>query len=558
MSLTSRALQRLYGLGPAHTRRVKVERDLRIVMPDGAVLLAERMYPDVPEADRLPILLCRTPYGRSGLASALTRLVAERGYQAVKVSVRGTFGSGGEWVPFRNEQRDGHAVLAWLAAQPWFSGRVGGMSPSYCGLTQWAVIEDAPDWFQAWAPAMTASDFHRLTYPDGGVFSLESLLVWTSGLASQERHPSFLARLLALTRGLRRLGAAAATLPLVDADVALTGEPVDYLRDMLAHDDPEDAWWDPIDFGRRLGSVPPATMVAGWYDVFVTAQLDDYKALRAAGREVRLTVGPWTHAGRGGANLIMRDMLDWMDTHLRDQPPSRPEHPVRVHVMGADSWLDLADWPPPAEPARWYLHPDRSISPALPAESAPSRYTYDPADPTPSVGGGSLHPRNCGPKDNRDLEARSDVLVFSSAPLETDLTVIGEIGVSVFARSSLEHTDFVARLCDVGPDGRSTNLSDGILRLHPGRIRPRPDGSLRLEIPLSPTAVSFRRGHRIRLQIASGAHPLYARNPGTGEPLAKATRLAVADQEVFHDPDHASFLSLPVYEPPGWAASATT
>jgi putative CocE/NonD family hydrolase len=547
MSLATRALGRMYGLGPAQTRRIKVERDVPIPMPDGALLLAERMYPDVPDVHRLPILLCRTPYGRSGLASALTRLVAERGYQAVKVSVRGTFGSGGEWVPFRNEQRDGRAVLACLAEQPWFSGRVGGMSPSYCGLTQWAVVEDAPEWFQAWAPGMTASDFHRLVYPQDGVFSLESLLVWTSGLANQARHASFPRRVLAVTGGMRRVGAAAATLPVVDADVALTGKRVEYLRDMLTHDGADDPWWQPLDFGKRLETVPPATMVSGWYDVFVAAQLDDYKALRAAGRDVRLTVGPWTHAGRGGSNMLMRDMLEWMDIHLRDAERPRVDTPVRVHVMGSGSWLDLADWPPPSTPVRWHLQAGGGLSPELPSESTPSAYRYDPADPTPSVGGASLHPRNCGPKDNRVLEARPDLLVFSSEPMADDLTVVGEISLTLFARSSLEHTDFVARLCDVSPEGRSVNLTDGILRVRPGQVQPASDGTLQLTVTLAPTANTFRRGHRIRLQVSSGAHPRYSRNPGTGEPLAKATRLLAADQQVLHDPAHPSSLQLPLY-----------
>jgi putative CocE/NonD family hydrolase len=142
------------------------------------------------------------------------------------------------------------------------------------------------------------------------------------------------------------------------------------------------------------------------------------------------------------------------------------------------------------------------------------------------------------------------VLTFSTGPLDEDLTVVGEISATLFVRSSLEHTDFVVRLCDVAPDGRSTNLSDGLMRLRPGRIQPGPDGVSRVEIQLAPTAHTFRCGHQLRLHVASGAHPLYARNPGTGEPLAKATTLAVAEQQVFHDPDRPSRLVLPLVPTP--------
>jgi uncharacterized protein len=137
------------------------------------------------------------------------------------------------------------------------------------------------------------------------------------------------------------------------------------------------------------------------------------------------------------------------------------------------------------------------------------------------------------------------VLLYSSDPLERDMEVIGPIRIELYVRSTLEHTDFFARLCDVDPSGRSTNICDGLLRLWPGHPMPEADDCLKLNLDLWPTALRFLRGHRIRVQVSSGAHPRFARNPGSGEPLATATKLVAAEQLVYHDPDHPSAILLP-------------
>jgi putative CocE/NonD family hydrolase len=215
--------------------------------------------------------------------------------------------------------------------------------------------------------------------------------------------------------------------------------------------------------------------------------------------------------------------------------------------MGENRWRDFADWPPPVRIGSWYLQPGGALATSLPPSSEPDRYRYDPADPTPAVGGNSLGSRKrMGPKDNRVLEARPDVLVYTSAPLEYDMEVIGPLRAELYVRSSLEHTDFFARLCVVEESGKSINLCDGILRLTPGSVTPEPDGSLHISVEVWPTAYHFRRGQRIRVQVSSGAHPSFARNLGSGEPLASGTKLCVAEQTVYHDPEHPSAILLPV------------
>lgn len=546
MSLASRLVARLAGVPRARTHHIAVERDLRVPMPDGVVLLADRYFARGDE--RAPIVLLRSPYGRRSAFGLLGRLFAERGYQAVIQSVRGTFGSGGEFEALRHEAEDGRATLEWLSCQPWFGGSVGMTGPSYLGFVQWAVAADAPPYLQALAPQITASEFRSSIYA-GESFSLKTVLAWIYMLHYQEQSAWQVLR--ANRQQERVLARAFARAPLKEADATAVGQPVAFFQDWLVHTAPDDPYWQAIDHSRRLDAVSaPVNLVGGWYDIFLPEQLVDYAALRRAGRQPRLTVGPWRHTSLGVARAGLRESFAWFDEHLRHQPAPTPASPVRVFVLGARRWRELPDWPPPATPTRWYLQPQGRLAPTPAAESAPDHYRYDPADPTPSLGG-PLLTNDAGPKDNRRLEARADVLTYTSAPLESDLEVIGPVAVELYVQSSAEYTDFFARLCDVTPRGRSINICDGLVRLVPGRVERAADGTLCVRIQMWPTACRFRKGHRLRVQVSSGAHPRYSRNPGSGEPLATATTFVVAEQEIWHDPQHPSAVVLPVVSPSG-------
>lgn len=550
-------------LPPARARAVAVDRDVRVAMRDGAVLLADR-WVGSPARAGAPVVLARTPYGRRSLG-LVGRLFAERGYQVVIQSCRGTFGSDGQWDPFRHERDDGHDTLAWLAAQPWFGGTLATFGPSYLGLVQWALCDDPPPWLAAIAPALTASSFRDAVVYPGGDLALESLLAWVHQLEHQEL--PFGRLLLALAGRRRAMTRAASSLPLSAIDGHIAGQPVGYVRDWLTHDGPGDPWWEPADFRRVRHRAPPATFLGGWYDMFLPAQLDDFVALRAAGRPARLTVGPWTHMSLAAMGAGIRDALEWFDRHaaggsgLRqvagegegegaqdrgggatgDRCPG-----VRLFVMGSRRWVDLPDWPPPATIERWHLHPGGALMRDGPRRGEPDRFRFDPANPTPGIGGPSLDVRNAGRKDQRMREGRSDVLCYTSAPLPHDVTVAGPLATDLWFRSSVEHTDVSVRLCAVSAKGRSTNVSDGYLRLPAPGVSCGADGINHVRVEMWPTAFAFRRGERVRLQVASGAHPLFARNLGTGEPLWTATRLQGADQEVFHDPIHPSGVELPI------------
>jgi len=237
--------------------------------------------------------------------------------------------------------------------------------------------------------------------------------------------------------------------------------------------------------------------------------------------------------------------LDWFDTYLRGERGLLSPSPVSVHIQGeGGGWRELDDWPPSADPVRWYLHEGGRLGTMPPANPAPpDRYRYDPTDPTPSFGGiGML---SGGPTDNRSLEARPDVLVYTSEPLSEPLVVIGPVGAELCVSSSIDHCDFFVRLCDVHPDGRSINVCDGLRRLGPGSIRRGGDASFTVSVPMWPAGHRFAPGHRLRVQVSSGAHPVYARNLGTGEPLSSGTSTRVADHAVYHEPGRLSSLTLP-------------
>lgn len=526
----SHIVERLLRLRPPRSREVTVHRAMPIPMPDGARLLADHWTP-AHAAGELPTVLVRTPYGRRGGLTALSaRPLAERGFQVLVVSVRGTFGSGGEFRPQFNERADGLAVLEWLGQQPWFDGRVVLHGPSYLGYTQWAVAADAPQ-VAAMVPHVTSA---RLTTGFTRPYSLDGLLRWSVQTATQERPYALLRRLL----GARRLNAALRSLPLRDADLTALGGRWPFYGETLGHP-PDDPHWSEGDFTGRVAEVRvPASFVAGWYDVFLADQLRDYQRLREAGTPVRLTVGPWVHSALGGIRAGLRETLDWSGAYARGEAPAK-RAPVRCYVMGQNRWRDFESWPPPGyRPTTYHLHSGGWLGTAAPADAPPSRYRYDPVDPTPSVGGPLLTALR-GAREQHKLETRPDVLTFGTLELSEDVEVVGEVSARIRLRSNRPSTDVFVRLCDVDPRGRSSNVCDGLITVEP-------DGITAVDVPLNPTAYRFRRGHRIRVQVSSGAHPRFARNPGTGEPLADAVRLRPAEQEVFHDRQHPSAITLPV------------
>jgi putative CocE/NonD family hydrolase len=537
---------------------VSVQRDIPVSMPDGVRLFTDHYFPKT--AGDFPTILIRTPYGRGkeialwggyALGELPAQRFAERGYHVIVQGARGRFDSEGNFSPHVNEAADGGATVNWISQQPWFNGALGAWGPSYLGYTAWATAAAAPAALKAMLAMVTSSENYSVTHPDGA-FGLETRLRWAQGVhLLNKMHHRPLREQLAhrFSRGAERdLESAFAHLPLLEGDSVAVGNVIPFYRDILTHDQPDEAFWVTRDHSQAVAGVSaPVHLIGGWYDYYLRGLLRDYAALKTAGREPYLTIGPWYHAHPGALMTGLQEGLTWFDAQLKGDGSHTRGKPVRLYLMGADEWREFDDFPPPAHRARYYLGTAGELSTGPPPSGEePDGYRYDPADPTPALGGAILGFKGAGPQENRPLEARPDVLCYTTPPLTRDVEIIGPVRLELFARSSLAHTDFFGRLCDVAPDGRSTNVCDGLFRVEPGRVAAGSDGSLRLEIDMWAAAHRFRAGHRLRLGISSGAHPRWSRNLGTGEATATGARMAIAEQTIYHDAARPSALVLPV------------
>ena len=557
---------------------VRYRSNVPVAMRDG-VHLSTDLY--VPDGDGpFPTILVRTPYDNS-LPQHVTRArhLADAGYAVAVQDVRGRFDSEGVYYPFLNEGPDGFDTQEWIGAQPWSNGRIGMIGGSYEGWTQWTTMPLGSRYLTATVPSVMATSLHRGLVYRGGALNLGVLLTWglrTSGHTRQRLDD------LDWTEAFR-------TLPLSRTALA-AAQDIPHWRDWLAHE-ADDEWWAPFDLDVHWEQVStPALVTGGWYDLYSSDTFTSFAGLRTRGtgnaRRSRLVVGPWPHAlsastTTGGVDFGARSMIDmeglegrWLDHWLRDVPNGADqEAPVRVFVMGANEWRDGADWPLPGTEFRpWYLHSggsantlvgDGTLSQEQPADESADTFVYDPDYPVQTRGG-----CNCcqpdlipwGPYDQRDVEMRSDVLVYTSAPLERDLTVIGPVRVVLWAATDGPDTDWTAKLVDVRPTGFAMNLCDGIVRgrwrraqmadataedrrapilLQAGRAE-------RYEIDLMVTGNTFLAGHRIRVEISSSNFPRFDRNPNTGAPLGADANVRRARQSVLHDSVRPSHIVLPV------------
>lgn len=538
---------------PLRATPYTVQRDLAVPLPDGVSLLGD-LYRPRRAPGPLPVVLVRLPYGRAGLFGHLfAGTLARRGFQLFVQSTRGTFGSGGHFRPFTTEQDDGLATVAWVREQPWCDGRVAMTGSSYFGHTQWAVAPYADPPLVCVSPHVTAARITTAFYAHGAPL-LHTALTWSAEIGRQEAGglPAGLPdprRRARVERAMRRL-------PLQAADTAAVGAPVPFWRDFVTHAAPGDTFWAVADHDDAdLTRMPPVNVVTGWWDLFAAGQLTDVGRLHAAGVPARITVGPWLHGEPGELRAVLRSDAEWLDHHLRGGPAPTGA-PVRLYLQQAGTWLEAGSWPPPR--SREIVHHLRAggglTEDADSADAPPGRFTYDPADPTPTVGGPLLKPPG-KQADNRPVEQRQDVLVFTGPVLGEDVDVVGPVRARVFVRPELAHADVFVRLCDVDPGGVSRNVVDGIRRLDPRTVPADDvtvgdDGVLAVDVELFPTAYRVRAGHRLRVQVAGGAFPRFARNPGTGEPLGTATTGRPCRFEVFHDVAHPSHLVLPVLDRP--------
>jgi hypothetical protein len=533
----------------------------------GGVQLATDIYApaDAPvgEAERVPTVLIRTPYGREAWRP-YGEFFARRGYAVVVQDVRGRGGSTGQHVPFLHEEDDGAATLDWITAQPWSDGRVGMMGPSYLSFAALVLVARGHPALRAVVNNSGMSDLEDLLFP-GGAVNLMVGLPWTRLFAGPRVSPaqpwdSLFAVLPVASAFAGPSRALMGGYPNLDGRLAAAGAA-----------------------GRLRGRAVPILHLTGWNDFLYRHTLQAFAAAREGGAEQALVVGPWAHdqqqrpgrpalggedfgeGARFGPDSVRALALRWFERHLKQDPSAAALAPVRVFTMGANAWETPDRWP--AADARrrtLYLASDgdaRGSGDAAGAgrlvDRAPSRaggdtYTYDPNAPVPTVGGANFHlfAANLGPLDQRPVERRADVLSYTTAPFARAATLAGPMSVTLHVSSSAPDADFTAKLVLVRPDSFARIVEDGVLRARFRRSRRAPAEPLApgavvpVTIDLGATALRVPAGARLRLEVSGGNFPKYDRNPQTGADPLTATALAAATHRVHHGGRFPSAVTL--------------
>ncbi|HUQ56307.1 CocE/NonD family hydrolase [Lentzea sp.] len=580
--------------------RFVVDVDVAVPMRDGIALATNVWRPEGPGP--FPVLLVRTPYGKDDAGTfgnpKLPDVFAfvEAGYAVVAQDVRGTSRSPGTFTPGTHEGDDGADTLTWLAEQPWCDGTAGMWGGSYMGFTQWLAAVDAAPVLRAIAPVMSSADLYRAPwYSPGGALSQDAVLTWSTLSALRnlrrepaEADPADAAALLSSVDDPRLLHE---PLPLTGRDAVTRNLP--WFGEVLDHPGRDSFWQEVAAIDHCGGITVPALQVGGWYDVFIGETVRSYTTMRrhggsAAARDgQRLLIGPWAHAD--GTDLgtfpdrsfglaasiksadVTGEHLRFFDRWVRGRTdvPDDP-HRVRIFVMGVDRWRDELDWPlPDTRHTDFFLSGQGRANTAsgdgvLSRDTAPveavDTFLYDPRRPVPTVGGTVLAGASGaypGPADQAAVEAREDVLCFTTAVLDRPVEVTGHVTLVLHVSSSAPDTDFTGKLVDVHPDGRAILLCEGVQRaryrdsltapvpLEPGTVH-------ELTVDMSVTSNVFLPGHRIRLEVSSSNFPRYDRNTNTGGTIAADTEddLTVAVNRVHHGPARPSRLVLPLIERP--------
>ena len=536
--------------------------DLPVLMRDGVRLSADVRLPG--PGRKFPTVLLRTPYNNTGFGPGEHAFIG-RGYAVVRQDCRGRFDSEGRFDPLR-EDEDGYDTIAWIRAQPWSDGRVGMYGSSYNGLTQLTAAWTRPEGLLAICPSVMGRDLFKDLVYHNGVFGLAIAVGWGMGVAGHSGQGNDTTDWERVFRHL----------PLMTMDEA-GGYRLDYVREWLSHP-VYDATWARVSVENHYRDFDaPAVHTGGWYDMYSDGVVRNFCGMRAqAGPRARgaqkLIMGPWGH-GLGTRAIGQLDFGEqaavglqgvydrWLDRWVKgEQNGIDREAPVRIFIMGANVWRDEQEWPlARAVETPFYLAaegPANSLygkggltrRPGSATET--DAYVYNPDNPVPTLGGCASRTAT-GPNDHTPIERRDDVLVYTSEVLQEPVEVTGFVRAVLYAASDAPDTDFVARLCDVHPDGRSIIICDGIARARfreglDREVMMTPGTVYKFEIDMSVTSNAFLPGHRIRVEITSSCFPRFCRNLNTGEPVATGTRMQTARQTVHHSVKHPSCVVLPV------------
>jgi predicted acyl esterase len=515
-----------------------------VAMRDG-VKLATDVYLPGDGMGKYPVIVMRTPYNKNGAAGPAAN-ATRRGYALVAQDMRGRFKSEGHHaIIFGNdgwgEHQDGKDTLEWIAKQPWCNGKIGSWGASALGITQNMAAPVAPDELKAQHVSVAFSDYYSQGAYQGGVFRTQLIERWLHSTGMVEKN----------------------------------------LETFVAHPLYDDFWKNLNSETQAAKVRAPGVYAGGWYDIFLQGTINSFMAVHYHGGEgargkCRLVVGPIGHGqitelkypANAGQGPACADAFAWFDYVLQGKKnATATEKAVHYYVMGdptdpkapGNYWRHVDYWPPPSTPAPFYFHADGTLSKQKPEGTDSKTYSYDPKNPVPNIGGQELGVP-LGPKDQRKVEDRPDVLLFSTEELKEPLEVTGRIMAKLFVSSDCPDTDFTAKLCDVYPDGRSMLVTDGILRaryhksfekesfLEPGQV-------YELYVDLWSTSLVFNKGHRIRVAVSSSNSPRFEANPNTGKPFRADKETRVARNTVHLSAKHASQIVLPVHQETKSAAS---
>lgn len=565
--------------GKPYMNEIRIERHKPVPMRDGVILYGD-VYRPAAEG-RYPTLVVRTPYGvqRDGAHESLIKF-AQRGYSAVMMDNRGRYESGGNWDPFRFEAQDGYDAIEWAAKQNFSNGKVGTQGGSYLGHVQWAAASQQPPSLVAMFPSLASTNIFANWITQGGAFRLSFNYGWgVVRMPNRIMLPQYIHTEAFAPEELKYENILM-HLPLNTGDLKSAGSEVKHYRDWVEHSS-YDSYWKSISDEERMDKMQvPAEVSGGWFDIFLAGTINGYTMMKQkaanerARKHTRMIIGPWGHGpsqkygdvdfGAVALNDQFEEELRFFDYNLKGIQNGLDKNlPVKLFYMGVNKWRTEADWPIPntnyrelylgaASPAN-SVRGGGSLSFTKAVAAGTDQYRYDPMNPVATLGGNNCcgTPTLAGPKDQRPIEKRGDVLVYTSEFLKDPLTIAGPVKMKLTASTDGPDTDWMVKLVDVYPNGFAMPVAEGILRarFRNGLEKPElltPNTVYDFTVDLVGTANTFQPGHRIRIDITSSNFPQFDRNPNTGEALGSATKTRVALQTIHHGGARPSHIVLPV------------
>jgi putative CocE/NonD family hydrolase len=508
--------------------------EVNIPMADGVLLATDVSVPD--RKGKFPAVMVRTPYGKYA-EKWMEKAFKMFGIAVVLQDVRGKNKSGGDYYPFINERADGLETLRWIREQPWSNGIVAGWGGSYQGYTQWA-ISDSLDFMTL---LLTGANLYDFTYPDS-LFSLQTAFVWGFQNASPNQN----------SIPPEKMKASPMLLPLSIADDS-TIKDIPFINDWLYHEK-YDEYWQKMNF--RGNTKAPVISMAGWYDIFLKSQIDDFQALEVNGNPGnRLIIGPWCHGSQGEKNeygglkktgkptKIFKYVKNFLKGRSNKLTYPLKDKKYNLFIMERNEYIGSETWPPKGmKTVPYYIGPSGYLSSEKYTEKGDLQYDYSPADPYPSHGGTALGD-GVGPARQNENSNRKDQLIFEMKIAEDPLILLGPISATLWLSSDAACTDFFVGLQDVFPDGKIINIQEGGARVKFDNEKP-----TRTEISVWSTGYQLNPGHKLRVFIASSWFPRYNRNLNKCEPIYSAKDFVIARQKLYYGTETPSSVNLPIFE----------